>query len=221
VKDQPRGSIGRWRRENIRSLDQICAHALRLENTSGGLLGALLAPSPYPDIVAARQALRAHPIYQTLKTRLPRLLGLAPAAAPLTEFRLVQTLLRYTVLATSNGEEGRSLERTDKRSAIAYRAIERVEGYLADGAVVLSNPARREMLAQLLAEAREELAKPKRRARKQPALLGLAHALIRLGIKPDGAELTDVAKMAGVVLDERTARRYVREAIQRRSRPDK
>lgn len=215
MNDQQSSRIGRWQPQTIRSLNQLCADALRLEDPphtpARGLLDALVGPLAFPNIETARAALHSHPLYQHMKANMPRALSLAPTDQPLAEFRCVQIVLRYMVLATRKPQSFTS-GRTDKRRATAYGVVERLEGYLSDGTLSLPNEHRLEMLAELLAEARCELATPRPRAPKYPAMLGLAYAFARRGWKPDGALLIEVARVAGVQLPERTARDYATEA---------
>lgn len=129
------------------------------------------------------------------------------------EFRLVRLLLRHWVLTMKEGELS-SAERTDKRRGVAYRTVERLESYLADGTVNLPNSVRHEMLVELLAEARMDLGKPKSKMPKHPALLGLAYGLARGGWRPDGPLLVEVARAAETALPDRTAREYAEAAMQ-------
>ena len=219
MSDQQSNQIGRWQRQSIRSLHQLCADALRLEDPPHipprGLLDLLTGPMPYPDIGAARSALHAHPLYQHMKAQMPRALVLAPSDQPLAEFRRAQIVLRYMVLARVELQSRSSAHtdaRTDKRRAVAYGLVERLENSLEAGILTLPNEHRLEMLAELLSDARYELTRPKPRAPKYPAMLGLAYAFARRGWKPDGALLIEVARFAGVQLPERTARDYAKEA---------
>jgi hypothetical protein len=192
------------------SLKSLCEDAIRLDTLpSGGLLGATLNPGRYGDIAEARKALVVHPIYRWLKQELPavvKLLSTLPAAA---EFRFVLLLGRHITIAF---DPPSSKARMDKKRTATWAAAKRVESAIHDGTVSLTSP-KCNMLCQLLAEARSELVKPRKKSSKHGVLEGLAHALHRDFAISSAKIIMEVATVTGLHCSERSAQRYVKAAV--------
>ncbi len=206
----PERSICPWKRADIRSLISLCEYACRLcEPTLLGLMGATHGPNPITDIAAARKTLTAHPIYLWIESTLPGVLRLTPVASPDAQFRFVRLVVQFMVIAFAEAVQPQTASnRTDKKRVAAWDAIDRVEGIVDIGLVVLT-PAKRDMLRQFLAEAKSELMSKRAKGVKHPALLGFAYALQRDFAIADAKIITAFASATGINCSERTAQRYV------------
>jgi len=149
-----------WPQQHYPSFKRLCIEALRLDErpARGGLMEA--SPPVYPDVGAARKALHADPMYRWMKQHVSGALASLPPDDPFAEFRIVQLLVKFIALDGVSVHEPNLETRPDKQRDKAVRDIKRVAGHLEDGTLNLPNPARHEMLKELLAEAREILAAP-------------------------------------------------------------
>jgi hypothetical protein len=207
---------GPWEIADYRSLLRLCADAENLYYPiQTGLMGG--PQSRYSDIAAARKALEEHQIYGWLQRELPVTLKLAPAASPLSQFRFVRSLVQFTRLAFEEAQTplqtGKA--RTDKKLVAAWKAVLQVEHLIDDGTVLLTPQAKCDMLRQLLAEARSELMRPRKKGAKHWVLEALAHALQRDFAISDARIILEVAAASGTSCNERAAQRYVAAARER------
>jgi hypothetical protein len=207
--------FGPWRLEDIRSLSAVCREALRVGDPISGGLMALPRPY-YPDLAAALAALDAHPVYRWMQQQMPLALELV-GRSQREHFWLVRTLVQSSAIAMHYLQRPPGDPPTSRDRQMALSTIERLEGYLAAGVITFSNPARREMLFELLTEARVVLWERRSKPMGYPELHGLAATLAgRVSLAERGtAWLTQLAQSAIGYKDfsDETARRYINEAM--------
>jgi hypothetical protein len=180
-----------------------------------------LPPSSFPDIAAAEQALREHPVYCWLADNVPLAVDTAGDKTPFVQFRRVrivaQTITYQSAAAAQGGRRPPQRPvRRDKRRTPLLTAIARIEENLDDGTLSLADSAEEQMLGDLLAVAKQRL-EALRRPRGPhgyPQLRLLARELHRQTGTASAQLLLDMAAVCNLNCDARTAQRCVQEARQ-------
>jgi hypothetical protein len=203
-----------WNAADIRSLEHLCADAVRLDAPVDAPTVGLLAPlrSSYANYAEAYQALARHPIHRWIKRKLPHALDLEQTISPVGRFRFVWMLAGCVRAAYV--EAARTPEcspRTDRPRNVAYDAIKEVEAALGQGTINLTQDAN-EMLAGLLAQARLNLTRKRGRVSPNWMLEKLARGLQAEFSIADTRIIFDIAAVAGLACSDRTARNIVQDA---------
>jgi hypothetical protein len=214
--------VGPWLRDDYRGFKRLCTEALFLEPPcflglpGGGWSAAALRdllernrPSKFPNITAAEKALRGHRVYRWLKEYVPLAVNIATDKTPFSQFRRTRTVVEHIVFASALPL---APTRTDRRRTSLHKLLERLEGGLNDGTLRLRNMAREDTLEELLAEAKELLARRQPKSVGYPWLKQLARELCEQTGGADPKLLLQVAAVCELDCDERTAQRYVAEA---------
>jgi hypothetical protein len=102
--------------------------------------------------------------------------------------------------------------RVDKVRAGTRKDIERLEYRLADPVIASELGSDGKLLTQLLARTKSTLVRPRLKGPGQKDLFGLAKLLVDLLGPVNSTLFTEIATAVGLSCDERTARRYLREA---------
>jgi hypothetical protein len=228
--------VGPWLREDYRGFKRLCNDALRLEppkhpQLTGPLWDAITQwhrdnpqesgyrENPYADIAAAQEALRNHAVYRWLDNNLRHAVDTAGDETPFVLFRRVRTVVESVPRIGPPPKPARM----DKYRKTVANAVERLQESIDSGVLWFPNPAREEMLEQLLAEAKQILRGTQRRPAsvKYPSLEWLAHDLYEQTGAADWRLLLEVAAVRNLDCDERTAQRYVEKARRARAAADR
>lgn len=206
--------MGPWLREDYRSFQRLCIHALRLE-PDPELPPALeeylenVRWNPFSDVAAAEAALRKHTIYGWFKKHIPRAVDTEWDETLFAQFRRLHVLVKYIPrLLLPPAEPAR---RNRLRKA-AVDDIQQVQKSMDNGTLSFENPAREAMLQDLLAEATQILQRPlQRMPRPELPLKELACELHKQTGHVGKQLLLEVVKERGLDCKESTIDRYIRD----------